>query len=109
MKLAILSAILASTIVSGCLGAKPGKIQASELRQPDRDLMIEPRRTKGLRSGGDLKKYALISTSRNGDLVDQVKGLQGYVSAVTGAPIIKLNKKGQMPSIEKRRTIPPSS
>lgn len=105
MKLAMIAALAAS--VAGCTGTAPGL--SVGLTPPATDLMIEPRRIKPLREGGDLKQYTIILASRNGELVDQVKGLQAYVATISGASIIKPGDQETPAPAAPRRTRPPSS
>lgn len=79
-------------VVIGALalaGCETGKINPTGIAPPASYLMVEPRRIKGLREGGDLKKYALILAARNGDLVDHVKALQAYAAEVSGVKVVR--------------------
>lgn len=80
------SIILLAAALAGCTTGAPIPGQIAGVKP---DLMIEPRRIKPLKEGGDLKRYTLILAARNGDLVDQVKGLQAYVAEVSGQKITK--------------------
>lgn len=76
--------ILLALALAGC---ETGNVIPTGIAPPDASLMVEPRRIKPLREGGDLKRYTLILAARNGDLVDHVKALQAYASQVSGAKV----------------------